>query len=601
MFNNKKYILIFKKSYWLVLLSLIFCFSLEAYEVSFDGLDDEQSELLNLVKSVSQLEKLKESPPQTIKGLRRRAQSDMTNILQVLQSHAYYDAKVDFVINPEKLIVTVHINTGVIYPLAVFKIRYLLNGQEIKENALQRCITLEDIKVKLGEPARPETILNAEDTLLDKLNLQGYAFATVKQRDVFADQLDRKVIVLLVIDRGALTYFGPLTIKGNHRVRDGFFYKKLRWTEGQVYNPILLEKTQEVLELSGLFKSITINKAEAPMDQNLLPVEISVLEGRQRSIGFGLSYATDLGPGITADWEDRNIRGEGEKLSFRTDLWVKLQKGNLTYLIPDFLQQEQNLIWEMNYVHERVKAYTESAFSLSAIIDRKMSDHFRFSYGGMYKLLHSERSSRNGTFDLIKTPIELRWNYTNSLLDPTEGMTAHLKFIPSLQILNPRFAYSINTFTGTYYHPLNKSKRSILAIKLMLGTIIGAKKHDIPSPERFYLGSESALRGYRYLTVSPLDESRKKPLGGRSFFVYSLEWRQRFGEDYGLVYFYELGNVYKGPYMNIFEESIRQSVGVGFRYYTPIGPLRLDFAFPLTPRHKLDHKLEVYFSIGQTY
>src|SRR5208337_1177694 len=108
-------------------------------------------------------------------------------------------------------------------------------------------------------------------TVLDKLNLEGFAFASIKKRDVFADQKEKNVIVCLVVETGPLTYFGPLTISGLDRVKENFFYKKLRWQEGDLYNPNKIEKTQEALELSGLFKSVNISHAEEPVDGNLMP------------------------------------------------------------------------------------------------------------------------------------------------------------------------------------------------------------------------------------------------------------------------------------------------------------------------------------------
>ena len=202
-------------------------------------------------------------------------------------------------------------------------------------------------------------------------------------------------------------------------------------------------------------------------------------------------------------------------MSTRADLWQKLQEGSIRYLIPDFGRQEQNLIWLLDYHHERNKSFTESTFSFSATIERKINEHWRISYGGMYKLLHTQRSAHNGTFDLIKVPIQLFWTNTDSILEPTRGASLQLKTVPSVQILSPQFFYSINTLTGTIYQSLTPNKRHIFAAKLMLGSIVGTSEFEVPPPERFYAGSENTLRGYHYLTVSPL--SRKdKPIGGRS-------------------------------------------------------------------------------------
>lgn len=567
-----------------------------SYEVKFEGIED--PEMLSLIQSTSQLYKLKESPPATALGLKRRAEGDMKNLIQALQSQAYYDAKVDFSIEDNRSGVIVKIQTGPVYPLAEFNIRYLQNGEEISENSLQSPISLPDLNIEIDAPALPESILTAEDTLLDKLNLQGYAFAEITKREVFADQQKKHVIVCLVVETGPLTYFGPISIKGTERVNDHFFYKKLRWRPGGLYNPKEIEKTQEALELSGLFRSINMTHAEQPVAGNLLPLEISVVEDKQRSIGFGLNYMTSLGPGIAGEWEDRNILGEGQKLSIRSDIWVKLQEGSIIYLIPDFGHQEQNLIWLLDYRRERTKSFTENAFSFSGTIERKVNEHLRLSYGGMYKRLRSQRSDFNGTFDLLKIPLQLRWSNTDSILEPSRGGTLQLKVIPSFQFIHPTFAYSIHTLTGTMYQSLTEDKRCIFAVKLMVGSIFGASQHEIPPPERFYAGSESTLRGYRYLTVSPLGRN-DKPLGGRSMFIYSMELRNRIGKNFGLVFFYDVGNVYKDPFPN-FKHGIRQSTGLGVRYHTPIGPIRLDIAFPLNKRH-LDQCLEAYFSIGQSF
>lgn len=577
-----------------------FCFfatPIFSYEIVFQGLQDQK--ILELVQSCSQLEKLKGSPPATLLGLKRRAEGDMTNIIQALHSQAYYGAQVNFSIDSNRSHVLITIQLGPVYPLAAFHIRYLQNGEEILETALPTPISLEDLKIKLGEPALPETILAAEDTLLDKLNLQGFAFASIKKRDALADQQAKNVTVQLVVDTGPLTYFGPLKITGLERLETNFFYKKLHWCQGSLYHPKAIEKTQEALELSGLFRSVNITHAEAPSEGNLVPMEIAVVEAKQRSIGFGLNYTTSLGPGLATEWEDRNIWGEGQKLSFRSNIWQKMQEGSLTYLIPDFGRQNQNLIWLLDYQKKRIKAFIENSLSFSGTIERKINEHLRVSYGGMYKRLRSQDSDFNGTFDLLKTPLQVRWSNTDSILEPTKGGTIQFKMIPSLQIFQPRFAYCINTLTGTLYQALTQDKRHVFAVKLMLGSIFGASKHEIPPPERFLAGSESTLRGYRYSTVSPLKHD-DTPLGGRSMWIYSMELRNRIGKDFGLVFFYDMGNVYMDAYPNFKKDGIRQSVGVGVRYYTPIGPLRLDVAVPLNKRH-IDHSLEAYFSIGQSF
>lgn len=589
--NNIRIFLIF-----IVFFSCFYVSNLCSYEVLFEGTQD--SELLELVRSSSQLEKLKETPPSTFLGLKRRAEEDIENMTLALHSQARYNAKIVFQIeSPDRIIVS--IDPGPTYPFKVFKVRYFQYGEEVSDEFLSCPIDLADLGIEIGSPALPETILSAEDSILEHLKKQGYAFSSIKKRDVFADQEAKEVIVWLGVETGPLTFFGPLTLKGRDRVNENYFYKKLKWMEGDQYSPEMIEKTQEALEMSGLFKSVNISYPDEPGEGHLLPIELTVSEAKQRSVGFGLNFMTSWGLGFTGEWEDRNFRGEGQTLSARADIWQNLQEGSISYLIPEFQREDQNLIWTLDWQHERTKSFTENAFSISGIIDRKLNDRLKFSYGGMFKRLRSERSDFNGTFNLFKTPLQLRWSNIDSILDPSSGATFQLKVEPSLQVTEPYFAYVINTFTGTFYQSLTKDKRHIFAAKLTAGTIFGASENEIPPPERFYAGSESTLRGYRYKTVSPIGRDHK-PLGGRSILVYTLELRNRISENFGLVLFYDIGNVYKSYYPD-FKEGFRQSTGLGIRYYTPIGPLRLDLAFPLNKRKHIDNSLEAYFSIGQSF
>lgn len=582
-------------------LSIIFMlisFTSNAYDVRFEGVNDPTA--LELIHAVSQLEKLKDTPPATLIGLRRRAEGDMVHIIQVFHTFARYQATADFSVEENGTFVVVKVNPGPVYPLEVFRITYKQRGEE-KEGLPHCTISLKDLEIQLGEPATPESILNAEDLLLDQLNLQGYAFAKILKRDVFADRQNQNVIVLIEVETGPLTYYGRIRITGLERVKESYVFKKLKWQEGDLYSPSKVEKTQEALDLSGLFRSVNISNPEGPTDGDLIELELNFMEAKQRTIGFGVNFNTQLGPGISGEWEDRNFFGEGQKLALRTDLWWDWQFGSLTYLIPDYKRQNQNLIWQLNYEQGHRKAYTERAVSLSATIQRRVSKELTFSYGAMYKHLLSEHSEHNGTFNLFKTPLQLKWSTEDNILDPTDGASFHLLCIPSLQFVSPEFAYSINTLTTTYYKSFTEDKRHVFAAKLMLGSIIGAGKHNIPPPERFYAGSQNTIRGYRYLTVSPIeDRHHHKPVGGRSMVIYSLELRSRITKDFGLVGFWDIGNVYFDAIPD-FKRRLLQSTGLGIRYYTPVGPLRLDIAVPLNRRRHIDNYLEIYFSIGQSF
>lgn len=580
--------------------SLLFLFILQsslyglAYEVEWCG--NVPEETISLLQIHSTLISQQNSPPATTTTLKYRAEADLDNLLRVLHSQGYYNAKIDFQYDfksiPNKILV--HIQTGPDYPFSSFRII----GAE--SNCFQYdTITLEDLDIVLGEPALPKKILEAEDKLLDIMEMNGYPLASITQREVIANQATHSIDVTLQVDSGPPIFFGPTTILGLTNVNEAFFAKKIAWVQGGIYDPRLVEETQNALEASGLFRSILIRHQESATENNQLPIEIEVEEARHRSVGVGLAYNTQRGVGVMAEWEHRNIRSMGEKLSCDLDLWRDLHEVSILYTQPDYKMSKQDLLWSLDFKHETTRGFREYSFSLSRMIEHQINDCTRISYGGMYKRLLDTHSDGSGVFNLLKTPFNIRWSNAKNLLDPYSGCTLNFHAEPSLNFPKRPFAYCINSLTASLYNSLTSDKRYILASKLLVGSIWGSSRRTIPASERFYEGTENTLRGYRFMTVSPLNDDHK-PIGGRSMMILSEELRVRATDTLGWVLFYEVGNVYENP-VPYFSRKVLQTVGYGLRYHTPVGPLRVDFAVPLNRRKHLDPRCQIYLSIGQAF
>lgn len=403
------------------------------------------------------------------------------------------------------------------------------------------------------------------------------------------------------IDSGNKAYFGITKISGTTSVRNYFFQKKILWEAGSPFNVTDVDRTQKALEGTGLFRSVVITHGDLDPETSLLPIEIQVIESKHRSVGGGISFTTQRGIGGLAEWDHRNVRGVGERINIRASAWKDTQDARFSYVLPDFKQANEDLLLLAEVENESIKAYSETSFSFSGTFDRKIRERLRFSYGLMYKSIYTRRSDNNGGFHLVKMPLQFRWSTANDLLDPTHGYSINLKTEPTIQLRGHPYTYYPSTYTGTWYYPL--TDRFVFAAKGVLGSIIGSSRHEIPPSERFYAGSESTLRGYSYLTVSPLGDDggrHNRPIGGRSIAVLSLEARLRLSEIVGFVAFYEIGNVFKRSVPDLNHKQL-QSVGVGLRYHTAIGPIRFDLALPLNRRRKIDAPFQGYISIGQSF
>lgn len=557
------------------------------YEVVFEGIED--SKTTAAIKNASQLLILQEKATASLLALKRRSEGDVSNFIKVMQSRAYYNAKIDYKIDAssEPVKVIFSFDAGPQYPLS--SVQIVSTDGDILDI---------DVGLVVGEPAFAEKILSAEETLLLKLGQMGYPYAAITDRKVVADQKRKEIDVQFIVDQGPISYFGKTSVRGNSEVEEEYIRSKIRWKEGDVYSSEAIERTREDLEDTGLFRMTVISHAN-DCSKELLSMDIQVIEAKQRTIAAGASFTTQLGFGASGEWEHRNVRGFGERINTSLNLWQKRQEGKVSYLLPDFGFKGQDLIWSACLEREITDGYHETSLKFSGIFEYSINDCLKIGYGGMYQSIFTSHSANNGNFHLFKLPVFVSFGRSNSLLDPTEGYSLHIKTTPSLQLARHVFGYCPTLFTGTYYQPLTEDHRVVFATKATFGSIFGASRRAIPPSELFYAGNENTLRGYSYMTVSPLNK-KGKPIGGRSIGVLSFEARLRMTEKLGGVGFYEVGNVYASRIPNPNHKQL-QSIGVGLRYRTPVGPLRFDVAFPLNKRKKIDSDYQLYMSIGQSF
>ncbi len=529
----------------------------------------------------SETVKLGGTPTQSV--LKRRAQHDVEKFEDLAHYYGYYSANIRYQIQNSDRIVFIA-DLGPKYALKAFS-----------SNAP---VKAEELGLKIGDAITTKKVLDAEEKLLWLLKKEGYGLAFIQKREVIAHTTDHTISLRFDVDIGPKLSFGPTTIVGAGSVRHETINKYILYKEGSPYSPIDIARTQESLEKTGLFSSVVITESRQDVANNNLPITINVQESKHRAVGVGFAYATPWGPGVKAEWENKNLRGSGDKLTFRTELWQKYQTVIFSLTKPHFRGHDQDLIWVAEYDKLRNLAFKSRSYNASGIVQKRLSNTTEFLAGVRVEWLHSHNYEGSHLYHLLKMPMQYKWSNANNLLDPTKGETYNLKLTPTTNFLTPSFFYTIHTSTLSAYRSIFNN-RLTLAAKVVFGNILGAARNTIPPPDRFYGGSENVLRGFRAYTVSPLHH-RRIPEGGRSLLAASFEARFRTAGDFGYVLFYDVGNVYK---KNVPELQLRQyhSVGAGLRYNTPIGPLRFDVAVPINPRPHIDPSFQIYFSIGQSF
>ena len=566
-----------------------------SYTVEFIGIDDKAT--LKEMKDVSNLVQYQKKTPRSVNALRFRAEGDIPQFIEILHNHGYYDSfiKINMEENRDKVIVHVAISPGIRYKLKSFNV---IDEKTNKNLEICNEDYLLNSGIKLNDFSDASIIVNSRKILLSNIAKCGYPLSQITKYEVLANTEKKEVDVKIFLDTGPLCHFGPTIITGLDKVKPEFIYKKIRWKENEIYSSEKVAETQARLLATNLFSSAMLTHSGKLDENNLLPMKIAAREAKHKNLSIGASYATIDGPGIDFSWSNRNIRGMGELLNIQACIAMNAHTGIITYMIPDVFKIDQNYVAQFQALREKIHIYTSYSYILGNRLDQIIDEYLSFSVGTEGEFVRVTKSINNNKYYLLGLPMYLKFTTTRDILNPSSGITAIYQPLP-YYIISPKDKFFLKQkLTSNFYVPVMKNKRLIFAWRFQIGSIVGSSLSDIPMTHLFFGGSDDDLRGYRYRTVSPTNQNGKVT-GGRSAIYATFEPRILLTEKIGVVPFTDWGTISQGMCPD-FTKKWYKSVGIGLRYYTFFGPLRLDIGIPLD-RRSLDPRFRIYVSIGQTF
>ncbi|MEZ5314761.1 MAG: BamA/TamA family outer membrane protein [Chlamydiales bacterium] len=575
---------------FLFLFFLSFSSPFFAYHISFEG--DLPEEIFTTISAASQLNNDYNHPPPTFFILKKQAEKDKKTLLQVLHAFGYYDGEIEIHYSGQFPNTTVHIffNLGQAYTFDAITI--------LDQEKLALCLDTSTFKLKIGDPAHSNSVIETQEEILMQMHSFGYPLALVHDRKVLVDQENKSVSVTYIVQSGPLAYFGNLELNGLNKVKRRYIDRKIAWKTGEIYNPKLVSCTDNFLKESGLFSFVTVRSADFVDENGYLPMYIQLQEKNYRHIGAGISYSTDESIGLMAQWGHDNFTGWGDTLALNGEYSEIIQRATLIYAIPDIFGKDHNLLYSAEARRENTPGFIEKEISFLIRFNKQVNPLFFLDYAGRYERLLSTKSDNNSNYNLLSSPIQLRFDTSNNLLNPTSGTTIAYFFTPYQAIFNSHINFLRQELLVNTYQPLLQSGKILLAISLQIGAILGQSRYEIPAPKRFYAGSATSLRGYKYLSVSPLEGD--KPIGGSSLMIGSIEPRFQVWDKIYLAPFYDIGNVYASS-LPRFDKKVLTSTGIGIRYLTSLGPFCVDIGFPINKRKGIDKTFQIYASLGQKF
>lgn len=565
------------------------------YEVEITGADDD---LEDSMEDVGLLYRLQEEPPGTFLGLRRRLDTDLEKFQEVLRSQGYYKGSVSGSIDREAdpVQVTVTVEPGPRYSIDAFTVHY--RDQPPPPGAP---LSLADVPLERGAPADADAILEVVDDLPQALMVRGYPFAKVvdTRYTVNHDQIVLRADVGM--NTGPKARFGQVSIAGLEDVKEDYLHTLAPWERGAEWDEDEVEAYRAALLSTGLFRSLRLSHPDQVAEDGTLPIDIEAVEAKHRTLGAGVHYSSDLGFGVTAFWEHRNYFGRDEDIRVELDLSQQNQELTTTFLKPAFLRPDQSLVAEASLQNEQTDAYDRLGFDISGGIERTFGELWTVGGGLSLEIAQiTEGDEEEQNVLLAGIPLTALRDSTDDPLDPTLGSRIGASITPYAGTVDSSFvAFTRSEVTAAVYYSPLESDRLTLAARGAFGTIAGEDLETIPADKRFYTGGGGSVRGFEFQKIGPLDDNGD-PTGGRSKFEASLEARIKVTESIGVVPFFDAGQVFRTQFPD-FGREIRYAAGLGFRYYTAIGPIRLDVATPLNPREDVDDAYQFYISIGQAF
>jgi translocation and assembly module TamA len=571
-------------------------------------------EVSTLLRSSSQLVGLQDKVPVPPFALVQRAQADIARLQTVLDSFGYYLNGVTIKIaghdlaDPElpEILDAAPANPPVTVDVAIDK------GPLFHIGALEFDGTVPEadrtvVRIKTGDPAAANAVLDAQAQLLAALQEDGYALATVEAPIAFADNEKHTVNLTYRVITGPRVAIGRIVFTGLQDVHEDFVRKVLTVKPGDRYRPSRIEQARQAVAALGVFSGVSVHAATKLDADGTIALTFDVQERPQHAVTLSGTYSTDLGITLGATWSHRNVFGNAEQLNLTAaGTGLGTSTSGLGYNLgaqfikPQFLRADQALEFDILGVRQQLDAYDQTAESAAVYLRRKFSRLWSGSVGAMLEYDQIAQENTDRLYQLIALPLTVNYDstgLTDLLSDPVSGARVSLAATPTQSFGTHSLSFLVLQGSGSTYFDLGEPGRSVLALRALAGSILGGSNLELPPDQRLYAGGSATVRGFAYQSIGPQFPDQK-PVGAKSVDAATIEFRQRILEDYGAAVFLDAGQASAGGAP--FSGALRVGAGIGARYYTPLGAVRADIAVPLN-RVPGGDAFELYIGLGQAF
>lgn len=529
-------------------------------------------------------------------------QVDLQRIRYFYQDNGYLDVKIDEPkINSSRdgkyLFIEIKIEEGIPYKVGTVD----LQGEliETKEKILKKV----KLETKPNKVYRISQVERDVSKLVDYYADKGYAFVEVRPLS-FREPEKGLVKVVFQVEPGEKVYLGRVHIHGNTKTHDKVIRREIKLSEGETYSAVKMRESQKRIKRLGIFKEVTFNPVPGARP-NVLDLDVKVEEMPTGAFQFGGGYSSVHGLVGMISVSEKNLFGRAYRGYLKATLGGKMNEFSLGFSDPRFLDSSYSIGFDLFNETYKYTTYDYRIRGGDVVIGKELTDHLSVSLSYRYERqkvfnVSEDASEYIKSYEGVSTTSKATLSFSYWTLDdpfsPTLGWDNDFTLTNAGRFLGGDVDFLRASLSISYFKPIKGDLVFNFRSKLGIIEEYGGKK--IPLGEKFYVGGLRTIRGFEYGMAGPVDEN-KEPIGALKMVVFNFEFLYPLSKELGLklALFYDVG---KG-----FDEwkditPLKHAVGAGIRWYSPLGPIRIDWGYNLFP--KKGEKRGVWdFAVGIMY
>ncbi|GGD36193.1 autotransporter assembly complex protein TamA [Sinisalibacter lacisalsi] len=454
-----------------------------------------------------------------------------------------------------------------------------------------------------GAPARSTTIRSAVEAGVSDWRDAGHAKADVAGQRLVANHPNATLDADIRLAPGPLVRFGALRQTNPSAVRAERIARIAGLPTGETFSPDTLDRVANRLRRTGAFASVALSEADDLGPGDSMDIDLALADQKPRRFGFGAEISSLEGATLSGFWLHRNLFGGAER--FRVDAEVSGIDGTIAGMdaslsarldVPAAFGTDTDAFVFASVAYQDEPAYRLLQGGGTVGVHRYFTDRLEGEIGAAYRYTITDDDLGTRRFSMVSLPAELTWDGRNDALDPSRGAFINAEVEPFHDLEGGAWG-ARGWLDARAYRGFGDDDRFVFAGRALVGSVVGAGAAAVPPDYLFFSGGGGSVRGFPYQSLG-IDLGGGTIVGGRAFLGLSGELRYRVSETFGAAAFVDAGHLGADKFFDA-SSNWQVGAGVGLRYYTGIGPVRLDVALPVSGPGGAG--VQFYVGIGQSF